>query len=326
MPVHLYWGDDTTALEQAVAALAQQVLDPAWESFNLERLDGRQGDDVALALTTVRMAPFGGGGRLVHVVNSPFCDRCPGELQAALTTCLPQIPDGCHLLLTTTSAPDRRLKSTKLLQKVATVKSFSRPAVWDTKGQRQMVQQAAKTAGLTMEPQAEAAMAEAIGSDSERLVRELEKLSLYSDGETISAAAVRALVGTTSQTSLKVGEALLHNTIPTALQLLDDLLRANEPALRIQASLITQVRGWLWVALMNASGERDVQTIAKAAGLNNPKRVYVLQRQVQGCHPKRLQRLLAALLELEWDLKLGTPPQQAFRDHLLPLAQPSPRP
>jgi len=80
------------------------------------------------------------------------------------------------------------------------------------------------------------------------------------------------------------------------------------------------------VALMNASGERDVQTIAKAAGLNNPKRVYVLQRQVQGCHPKRLQRLLAALLELEWDLKLGTPPQQAFRDHLLPLAQPSPRP
>lgn len=321
MPVHVYWGDDTTALEHAVTALAQKVLDPAWESFNAQRLDGQQGDAAALALTTVRMAPFGGGGRLVHVANSPFCERCPPELLAALTTTLPQIPPNCHLLLTSANKPDGRLKSTKLLQKAATVKPFPRPAVWDSRGQRQMVQRAAKAAGITMEPAAEAALAEAVGSDSGRLVGELEKLYLYSDGTTITAAAVETLVGTTSQTSLQVGEALLHNHIPTALHLLDELLRANEPALRIQASLVSQVRGWLWVALMTAAGEKDAQTIAKAAGLGNPKRVYVLLRQVQGCQPQRLQQLLAALLELEWALKQGTPPRQAFLEHLLPLAQ-----
>ena len=321
MPVYVYWGDDTTALEQAAAALARKVLDPAWESFNAQRLDGQQGDGAASALTTVRMAPFGGGGRLVHVVNSPFCERCPPALLAALTTTLPRIPHHCHLLLTSTNKPDGRLKSTKLLQKTATVKAFLRPAVWDSHGQRQMVQRATKAAGITMEPAAEAALAEAVGSDSGRLAGELEKLSLYSDGNTITAAAVAALVGTTSQTSLQVGEALLHNRIPTALQLLDDLLRANEPALRIQASLVSQVRGWLWVVLMTATGERDAQTIAKAAGLGNPKRVYVLLKQVRGCQPQRLQQLLAALLELEWALKQGTPPRQAFREHLLPLAQ-----
>ena len=320
MPVYVYWGDDATALENAVKALAQKVVDPAWESFNAQRLDGQQRDGAALALTTVRMAPFGSGGRLVHVVNSPFCERCPPELLSALTTTLPQIPHNCHLLLTSANKPDGRLKSTKFLQKMATVKSFPRPAVWDSKGQRQMVQRAAKAASITMEPAAEVALAEAVGSDSGRLAGELEKLYLYSDGNTVTAAAVEALVGTTSQTSLKVGEALLQNHIPTALHLLDDLLRANEPALRIQASLVSQVRGWLWVSIMTAAGERDAQTIAKAAGLGNPKRVYVLLKQVQGCQPKQLQQLLAALLELEWALKQGTPPQQAFREHLLPLA------
>ena len=321
MPVYVYWGDDTTALEHAVAALTQKVVDPAWESFNAQRLDGQQGDGAALALTTVRMAPFGDGGRLVHLVNSPFCERCPPELLAVLTTTLPQIPPNCHLLLTSANKPDGRLKSTKLLQKTATVTPFPRPAVWDSRGQRQMVQRAAKVAGLTMEPAAEAALAAAVGSDSGRLAGELEKLDLYSDGNTITVAAVKALVGTTSQTSLQVGEALLHNRIPTALHLLDDLLLANEPALRIQASLVSQVRGWLWVALMTAAGERDAQTIAKAAGLGNPKRVYVLLKQVRGCQPRRLQQLLAALLELEWALKQGAAPRQAFREHLLPLAQ-----
>ena len=304
-----------------MTALVQKVLDPGWESFNLQRLDGQQGDGATLALTTVRMAPFGGGGRLVHVVNSPFCERCPPELLAALTTTLPHIPPNCHLLLTSANKPDGRLKSTRLLQKTATVKPFPRPAVWDTRGQRQMVQRAARAAGVTMEPAAEAALAEAVGSDSGRLAGELEKLDLYSDGKRITTAAVAALVGATSQTSLQVGEALLHNRVPTALYLLDELLRANEPALRIQASLVSQVRGWLWVALMTATGETDAQIIAKAAGLGNPRRVYVLQRQVQGCRPQRLQQLLTTLLELEWALKQGTPPRQAFREHLLPLAQ-----
>ena len=145
-----------------------------------------------------------------------------------------------------------------------------------------MVQRAAKASGLTMEPAAEVALVEAVGSDSGRLAGELEKLDLHSGGKRVTAAAVVALVGATSQTSLQVGEALLRNQVPTALHLLDELLRANEPALRIQASLVSQVRGWLWVALMTATGETDAQTMAKAAGLGNPRRAYVLQRQAQG--------------------------------------------
>lgn len=300
-------------------ALQHKVLDAAWESFNLQRFDGKDLQAVADALTAARTPPFGGGGRLVHVQNSPLCEPCPADLSKALTATVPQIPPDCHLLLTSRGKPDARLKTTRLLQKEATVKTFQQPVVWDTAGQQRMVQQAVKTAGLTCEPAAVTALAEAVGSDSMRLIRELEKLGLYAAGGTVSLAAVKALVGTTSQTSLQVGEALLANDVPRVLQLLDELLRANEPPLRIHASLTTQVRGWLWVAVMDAAGERDEREIAKAAGIGNPRRVFVLRRQVGGRSPQQLQRLLAVLLDLEWALKRGVVPQQAFRDCFLPL-------
>ena len=319
MPIHLYWGDDLAALQAAVDTLQHKVLDTTWESFNLQRVDGKDAEAVAAAFIAVRTPPFGAGGRLVHVQNSPLCESCPAELAKELLATLPRIPPDCHLLLTSKGKPDARLKTTKLLQKEATVKMFQQPAVWDTSGQRKMVQQAVKTAGLSIEPAAVDALAEAIGSDSLRLVQELEKLSLHAAGGTVSLAAVRALVGTTSQTSLQVGEALLANDIPNVLQLLDELLRANEPPLRIHASLTAQVRGWLWVAVMDAAGERDERQIAKAAGIGNPRRVYVLRRQLGGRSPQQVQRLLAVLLDLEWALKRGVAPQQAFRDCFLPL-------
>jgi DNA polymerase-3 subunit delta len=100
----------------------------------------------------------------------------------------------------------------------------------------------------------------------------------------------------------------------------DALLAANEPALRIIASLSSQIRGWLWVALLDAQGEQDVATIAKAAGIGNPKRIYVLRKQLRGRSTDHLLRLLRQLLEAEAALKRGGDPAETFRDAwLLPL-------
>ena len=62
MPIHLYWGDDATARERAVQELIDQVIEPAWVSLNLSRLDGNSGDQAAQALNEARTAPFGGEG------------------------------------------------------------------------------------------------------------------------------------------------------------------------------------------------------------------------------------------------------------------------
>ena len=54
--------------------------------------------------------------------------------------------------------------------------------------------------------------------------------------------------------------------------------------------------------------------IAKAAGIGNPKRIYVMRKQLQGTKPQRLLKLLQRLLEVEAALKLGTKPEDAFRE------------
>ena len=324
MPIHLFWGDDEAARNRAVDALIQQVCDPSWQTINLTRLDGNDQGQAAQALAEARTPPLGAGDRVVLLQRSPFCNQCPADLASQLEAALGQIPDHCHLVLVNGAKPDARLRTTKALKGVAEERSFNLPAVWDGAGQVELVSRTAREMGLAVEPAAAEALAEAIGSDSARLASELEKLSLYAGtgkaggpGAPITAAAVAALIGRHATSSLQVGDALLAGQSAEAIALVDQLLEVNEPALRIVAALSSQIRGWLWVSLLDAHGEQDVAVIAKAAGIGNPKRIYVMRKQIRGRPPGRFLRLLGQLLEVEAALKRGIDPGDAFRDGFL---------
>ncbi len=317
MPIHLYWGEDEAARNRAVEALIAAVVDPDWHSLNLTRLDGNEAGEAALALAEARTPPLGDGDRVVLLQRSPFCSACPADLAERLEEGLAVIPERCHLVLASPGKPDARLRTTKALRKLAEERSFLLPAVWDGAGQLELVAATARSLGLTLEQGAVAALAEAIGSDSSRLASELEKLALYRGDLPIDAAAVAALVGSHCTTSLAVGDALLEGRAGEAIALVDDLLLAGEPALRIVAALTSQIRGWLWVSLLEKTGEQDVAVIAKAAGIGNPKRIYVMRRQIRGRQPGRFLQLLGQLLEVEATLKRGAEAGDAFRDGLL---------
>ena len=323
MPFHLYWGDDEAARSRAIEALVEKLIDPTWGSINLSRLDGNDAGQAAQALEEARTPPFGAGSRMVLLQRSPFCSQCPAELVERFEAALAQVADGCHLVLISSGKPDARLRTTKALQKLvkagaASEQSFALPAIWDGAGQVELVSRTARELGLPLEPAAAEALADAVGSDSARLASELEKLSLYVDpGAPISMAAVQALVGGQSTSALAAGDALLEGQPAEAIARLDALLEANEPALRIVAALTSQIRGWLWVTLLERAGEQDVAVIAKAAGIGNPKRIYVMRKQIRGRQPAVFLRLLSQLLDVEAALKRGVAAGDAFRDGFL---------
>jgi DNA polymerase-3 subunit delta len=323
MPIHLYWGDDEAARSRAVDGLVGHLVDPAWASINLSRLDGNDSSQALQALEEARTPPFGAGARLVLLQRSPFCSPGPAELAERLEASLTLIPETCHLVLVSPGKPDARLRSTKALRKVAEEKSFLLPAIWDGEGQVDLVQRTAAELGLRLEPAAAEALAEAIGSDSARLASELEKLALHATAPEsgppalITAAAVEALVGGRSTSALAVGEALLAGQGAEAIARADALLAANEPALRIVAALTSQIRGWLWVSLLEQQGEQDTAVVAKAAGMANPKRIYVMRKQLRGRRPDQLLTLLTQVLEVEAALKRGAEAGEAFRDGFL---------
>jgi len=325
MPIHLLWGDDSAALERAINSLIADVVDPAWSSINLSRLDGAETGQAQQALEEARTPPFGSGGRLVLLQRSPFCNACPSELADRFEAAVPLIPDGSHLLLVNPAKPDGRLRTTKALQKLvkagtASEQHFQLPAVWDGAGQRQLVERTAADLKLRLDPDAVEALIEAIGNDSARLSMELQKLALHAESNgvaSISATAIAQLIDGQASNALQVGDALLEGNVGEAISRLDGLIEAGEPALRIVATLTGQIRGWLWVSLLEQQGERDVGVIAKAAGIGNPKRIYVMRKQLKGRPPSRCLKLLGRLLDVEAALKRGAQPGDAFRDGLL---------
>ena len=80
MPIQLFWGDDSAALERAIQALIKKAVDPSWASVNVSRLDGSETGQARQALEEARTPPFGAGSRVVLLQRSPFCNACPSEL------------------------------------------------------------------------------------------------------------------------------------------------------------------------------------------------------------------------------------------------------
>lgn len=306
MPVYVFWGDDDFAMVQAVEALRQGAIDPDWGSFNVDKLPSEQPDAVMQALNQVMTPPFGAGKRFVWLVDTPLLQRCPEDVLAELERTLPAIPEASVLLLTSPTKPDGRLKSTKLLQKYAEVREFSQISPWKTDLLVKQVRQAAQTIGVRLTPEAVDLLVESVGNNTRQLYTELEKLRLYADGsKPLDATIVATLVTATNQNALQLGTAVRQGQVAEALDLVADLLRQNEPALRIVNSLVTQFRTWIWVKVMTESGERNEQVIAQAAELKNPKRLYYLQQEVRTLSLPTLLGTLPILLDLEASLKRG---------------------
>jgi len=188
MPIHLFWGDDIGAIDRSLNAFINQAIDPNWISINLSRLDGQNHAQALQSLEEVRTPPFGSGHRVIILNKSPFFNGCSSELSSQFESVLDLIPQTSHLLLISQNKPDGRLKTTKLINeliknKKAFEKKFLLPAIWDEIGQKQLIQRTANEMNIEIEEKAIYSLVEAIGSDSKRLVRELEKLFLLEEAK-----------------------------------------------------------------------------------------------------------------------------------------------
>lgn len=312
MPVYFYWGEDDFAIAKAVKQLQKQVLDDDWLDFNYHQYQGDREELIIEALNEAMTPPFGMGGRLVWLVNATVCQQCSEDLLTQLTRTLPAISDSCHLLFTTTKKPDGRLKSSKLIKKVAEVKEFSLIPFWDERGIKRNIQQLAGEIGVKLAPSAVDILKDFVGNDTRQLWNELEKLSIYQHQTTnnvIDGEAVNSLVICNTQNSLKLADAIRQRQTEQALSLVSDLLNRNEPALKIVATLVRQFRMWTMVKVAWESGERQYQTIAKIAEISgNPNRIKYILDDLKQLSATQLLATLPILVELEYSLKKGAEP------------------
>ncbi|HBE34137.1 MAG TPA: DNA polymerase III subunit delta, partial [Cyanobacteria bacterium UBA11368] len=177
--------------------------------------------------------------------------------------------------------------------------------------------------GVKLTPEGIDLLLDAVGNDTRLLDSELRKLQLYADStqKALSAEVVAALVTANTQNSFKLAEAIREGDTGRALALVEDLIARNEPPLVIGATIIGRFRTWLWVKLMTSEGIRDEIAIAKAAEVPNPKRVYILLKEVQSISLQQLQKTLPILLDLEVSLKQGKEAKTTLISKVIELCQ-----
>ena len=320
MPAYLYWGEDDFAIAKAVEKL-QQVLDPNWLQFNYHRLPGDCPETIIEGLNQVMTPVFGMGERLVWLVETNLCQQKPSadvldELERTLKT----IPQTSHLLFTTSKKLDGRLSSTKLLRKHTEVTEFSLIPPWKSDLITAQVRETAQTIGIKLTDRAIASLADAVGNNTRQLWNELEKLKIYwgDSKEPLDENAVSDLVLCNTQNSLQLASAIKDGRTDRALELASDLINHNEPALKIVATLVGQFRTWTIVKLMQQTKENN-QAIASAAGINNPNRLYFIEREIQTIPAEQFLASLPLLLELEYSLKTGTEALLALQTKIVEL-------
>ena len=333
MPIHLIWGDDYEASNRAIEEIIHTVVDPVWESFNYSQIDGNDIKQNFRALEEAQSAPFGTGGRVVLIRRSPFCNGCTGELASKLEQTINLIPNETHLILNNSNKPDKRLKTTKLIQKNieslshSEEKSYNLPLPWDINGQRRLVNNIAQKLNLKLNHKTIDLIVESVGNDSCLINTELQKLSLLSRAnnkicnshqqQEITQELVKKIISNNATNAIEIASLLLKGERIIALSKIKSLLENGEPALRLIATLTGQSRGWLWVNLLDRQGNLDVKEIAKLAGINNPKRVFVIRKQIQGIPSEKLLELMKKLLKIEASIKRGLNPIDSFKDNLL---------
>ncbi len=332
MPIHLIWGDDYEACNREIETIVNTFIDPEWRSFNFSQIEGNDPKQSLRALEEVQSPPLGNGSRVVLVRRSSYCNGCSTEMANKLEKAIKLIPNNTHLILYNSIKPDKRLRITKLLQKniqnnnFSTEKSFVLPLPWDINGQRKLVENIAKSLNLKINPQTIDLIVENVGNDSSLIKTELQKISLFSKAlnknidnkqQEITSEIVNIMIKNNSFNALEISNLIIKGNIAKAIIEIKHLIDNGEPALRLISTLTGQSRGWLWVHILDSYGTFDVKEIADLTGIANPKRIFVIRKQIQGKSAETLVAIMKQLLKIEASIKSGMKPIDSFKDNLL---------
>ena len=101
---------------------------------------------------------------------------------------------------------------------------------------------------------------------------------------------------------------------------IDYLLKKGEPALRLNAGLISQIRIHTIVKLLYKTGEQDLSKICKIANISNPKRIFFILKKINNTSSIFLIDLMSNLLDIDSSLKKGGNPINVFIENLVNLS------
>ena len=281
MPIQIIWGDDLNASNQFIHKLINQKVSILWKEINVSHLNGDDNNQVIKALEEIITPPLGDGSRVVVLKNNPIFTNKSEEINNRFEKIYKNIPKNNYLILQNIKKPDSRLKSTKVLRNLiknnfASEVSFTLPDIWDHISLKQYIEKAASIMNIKLDQNVASLILDSVGNDSFTLKTELEKAKIYltaknSDKNSqllLKSEDVKKIFNDHQSNIFKIIDNLLQKNMSQSLIEINYLLQKGEPALRLNAGLISQIRMHTIVLLLSKSGEQDLTKICSLANIS----------------------------------------------------------
>ena len=333
MPIQIIWGNDLNASNKFIKKIIDEKVSKTWGEINISYLNGDDDNQIKQAFDEILTPPLGDGSRVIVLKNNPIFTNKNEEIRVKFEKIYQNIPSNTYFLLQNTKKPDSRLKSTKFIQNLikkdlAIEISFSLPDIWDFEGQKRYIEATANSMNIHLGKGTADLIINSVGNDSFNLMSELAKAKIYlsasNNGENkeliLNSDDVKKIFNDHQSNIFKIIDHLLQNSINEALIEIHYLLKKGEPALRLNAGLISQIRMHTIVKLLHKSGEQDLSEICKLANVSNPKRIYFIRKKVNNTSSDFLIKLMSNLLDIESSLKKGNNPINVFTESLVNLS------
>ncbi len=333
MPIQIIWGNDLNASNKFIKKIIDEKVSKTWRDINISYLNGDDDDQIKQAFDEILTPPLGDGSRVIVLKNNPIFTNKNEEIRIKFEKNYKNIPDKTYFLLQNTKKPDSRLKSTKFIQNLikkdlAIENSFSLPDIWDFEGQKRYLEVTANSMNIHLDKGTADLIINSVGNDSFNLMSELAKAKIYLSASNnnenkeliLKSDDVKKIFNDHQSNIFKIIDYLLQNSIYEGLIEIHYLLKKGEPALRLNAGLISQIRMHTIVKLLYKSGEQDLSKICKLANISNPKRIFFIRKKVNNISSDFLIQLMSYLLEIESSLKKGNNPINVFTENLVKLS------
>lgn len=231
-------GPDEFARQEALQALTQQVLEPEWAEFNLEKFDAAH--PVSAVLDGWLTPPLWGERRLLVAELSG--DPLASLLEALANVCNARLPDTPNLLVISAPSIDKRRKESKALLKLASLQEFQEIKPWTAlKVLQPWLEDQARQRGKRIDRLASEYLIAACGTDKYLLQQQLEKVVTYLGSEPqITREVLEKLVPATESDIFALLEILAKRQTAELFQHFHNLM-LREPAPKIMSTLATLI-------------------------------------------------------------------------------------
>ncbi len=281
MPILILAGEEELLISERIEHAKEQLLDPAWASFNLARINKPELKQVIDESATV---PFGPGNKLILFEQCELFTKKRGgksdddsskakasgakaeKLLDDLDKALAGVAPNTYLIFSCPANFDKTLKVSKVFEKHADIETFEKMKFWPGAANPELMNWCRKRAhkfGAVIDDEASDYLAESNDANLRMIAMEIEKAAIYILPEKRITLEVVAQLSPHFSNVFALLDHWVYGNSDQVLSNVEEVL-SKQSAIPVFAAVQTTLSKWLTI---KAASERVIASLPGGRGI-----------------------------------------------------------